>query len=227
MNFDHLPVDVAHARLPTVYEAAKIALAECWRIDECKDWADKAEALASYARQANDDELHKMATRIQSRAVSRCGEILETYDGRGNNQHSEGALSKQQVAREAGLSEHQQVTATRVANVPREDFERQVESANPPTVTALAEQGRNARPKPEPRPGYPEATRALGLLRDFAKFCGEADSALAASAVEPWEREQTFTQIEEVVSWLRQFQLSLGERADAEKNTAEGHAVRH
>ena len=33
------------------------------------------------------------------------------------------------------MSERQQVTAIRVANIPADDFERQVESDQPPTVT--------------------------------------------------------------------------------------------
>ena len=53
------------ARLPVNYEAAKTALATCEQIDECKDWADKAMALAAYARQANDDELLHTARRIR------------------------------------------------------------------------------------------------------------------------------------------------------------------
>jgi hypothetical protein len=36
-------------------------------MDECQDWADQMEALASYARQAKDDELLQMAARIQAR----------------------------------------------------------------------------------------------------------------------------------------------------------------
>ena len=74
-----LPADlpnIAKARLPVVYEGAKTALAECSRIDECQEWADKAEALASYAKQAQDDELRRMADRIQARAIRRCGELL-------------------------------------------------------------------------------------------------------------------------------------------------------
>ena len=46
------------------------------------------------------------------------------------------------------MSERQQVTAIRVANVPVADFERQVDSPKPPTVTALAEQGKKATPRP-------------------------------------------------------------------------------
>lgn len=133
---------------------AKTALSECSRIDECQEWADKARALASYAKQSKDDSLRKMAERIQSRAINRCGELLKQVDGRGNNQHSVGAhttLSQRQAAKDANLSKHQQVQAVRVANIPRDQFESLVESDNPPTVTKLAEMGkRQARPEDQP-----------------------------------------------------------------------------
>jgi hypothetical protein len=67
---------VAHAKIPATYQAAKTAIAECVRVDECQDWADKAEALASYARQADDDSLRRMANRIQARGIRRCGELI-------------------------------------------------------------------------------------------------------------------------------------------------------
>lgn len=69
-------VPVCDAPLPIVYERATKALAECARIDECQDWANKAKALASYARQSKDDTLRKMADRIQARAIRRCGELI-------------------------------------------------------------------------------------------------------------------------------------------------------
>jgi hypothetical protein len=50
------------------------------------------------------------------------------------------------VARDAGLSRDRAITALRVASISRERFEAQVESDEPPTVTALADQGRKPRP---------------------------------------------------------------------------------
>ncbi len=61
------------------------ALASCERIDECKTWANKAEALASYAKMADDDSLRLLADRIQARAVRRMGELLKEFDGRGDH----------------------------------------------------------------------------------------------------------------------------------------------
>lgn len=69
-------LDVQNAALPASYEAAKQALATCTKLDECKDWSDKAQALASYARQADDDDLEKYAVKIKAHAIRRCGELL-------------------------------------------------------------------------------------------------------------------------------------------------------
>jgi hypothetical protein len=146
------PISAASARLPQTYETAKTALANCAQLDECQDWADKAAALASYAKQANDDEMMKMAVRIRDRAIRRAGELLKQIEPqpgkRTDVEPSGGAPTRLQVAKDAGMSRDQMHTAIRVANVPAEDFEKQVESQTPPTVTALAEQGKKAAPKP-------------------------------------------------------------------------------
>lgn len=139
-------INPTNARLPQTYESAKNALTQCMALDECKGWADKAAALASYAKQANDDELMKMATRIRDRAIRRAGELLQQIDGQGarTDQLSAGVHTKftqEQAARDAGMSKHQQVQAVRIANIPREDFDRQVDSDKPPTLSQLAVQG--------------------------------------------------------------------------------------
>lgn len=167
-----------NARLPQAYEAAKVALANCASIDECKDWADKAEALASYAKQADDDTLRRHADRIQARAIRRCGELLKQFDGRGGDQsESKPALTsaptQRQAAAQAGLSLHQQRTAVRVANVPAETFERAVESPAPPTVTKLADMGRKPRQAVDLGGRDPtDFNRAMhfkGMLQDYSR----------------------------------------------------------
>jgi hypothetical protein len=83
--------DTARARFPATYEQARTALASCDNVDECLDWANKAEALAAYAKMADDDTLRTLADRIQARAIRRMGELLKEFDGKGNNQHGVGA----------------------------------------------------------------------------------------------------------------------------------------
>lgn len=131
---------------PARYEHARTSLIECAEIDECKDWIDKAAAMEVYAKQANDDTLLKMAMRIKLRAAKKTGELINAIpSGQGNNQHSEGnhpKLTRNEVAQENGISEHQQKTYQRIANIDDDEFESQVESEAVPTMTALAEQGK-------------------------------------------------------------------------------------
>jgi hypothetical protein len=135
-------------KLPDTYIAAVKALSECVRVDEAKDWADKAAALASYAKQAKDRRLLKLAKRIHMRAVRRQGELLKELQpqpGRRTDlQPYGGAPTRLQAATSAGLSRDQMVTAVRVASVPESTFTAAVESENPPTVSALALLGKRS-----------------------------------------------------------------------------------
>ena len=181
------------AQLPKTYEAARAALAECSAVDECKDWADKAAALASYARQSQDDQLEKMANRIRARATRRAGELLKQIEPqKGGDRKSEEyqregdrpLISRTDAARDAGFSSHQAKQAVRVANVPEDDFEAQVESSNPPTLTQLATQG-ITKPKPQPivdlkgrdPRDFNRALHFLGTFEDYAR-------ALAKESIE-------------------------------------------
>ncbi len=87
-----------------------------------------------------------MAARIRARAMRRAGELLKQIEpGKtGPKQLTDAAdtqLSRTDVAKRAGMSERQQVTAVRVASIPERQFTEQVESATPPTLTELARQG--------------------------------------------------------------------------------------
>ena len=142
-----IPAEIAcltkTAPLPQIYEAAKEAIAECARLDECADWADKAAAIASYARQADDFELETWARRIRDRAARRCGELLRAFDARGGDRKNVSPLafaprSRTVVAQEAGLSEHKARTAVNIAAIPEAEFEAAVESKRPPGTTLLS-----------------------------------------------------------------------------------------
>lgn len=174
-----MPISPANARLPQTYESAKVALANCANIDECKDWADKAQALASYAKQANDEELMKMSTRIRDRAIRRAGELLKQIEPSKGGRPSEtrgGAspsFTRKEAAADAGMSPDQAKMAVRIANVPRESFEAQVESANPPTASKLASQGKRPAPQPvidlkgrDPQ----EFNRSLHFIADVQEY---------------------------------------------------------
>jgi len=210
-------IQIQSAQLPKSYENAKTALAECSRLDECQAGADKAAALASYAKQAEDDTLYAYARRIQSRAVNRSGELLKQIEAaRGGDRRSdqwEGdrpLVTRTQAAAEAGMSEHQRKTALRVASIPGDEFEALVESDDPPSVTELARLGTQSKPRPE----FNHATTAIGTLREFAEFCRKHDPIEVASGVYPHEAPRCADDVAEVDAWLDRFIVNLRSEAN-------------
>lgn len=96
---------------------------------------DKAAALASYAKQADDDELEKHALRVRARAIRRCGELLQQIDkGRGGRPIEETCSLKEQVfspegrsaaAREFGLRKKQKKTPSGSRVFPQQTLTKQ------------------------------------------------------------------------------------------------------
>lgn len=92
-----------------------------------------------------DAERVAAEARIRARAIRRAGELLRQIEprpgARTDIEPDAAADTRSDAAREAGMSKRQQNTATRIANVPEADFEAQVESDRPPTLSQLAQQG--------------------------------------------------------------------------------------
>lgn len=192
-------------QLPQKYEAARAAIAECHRIDECKTWSDKAAALASYARQANDDTLRVMAVRIQDRAIRRAGELLKQIEpGQGARTDLGPVPTRGDAAREAGLSDRQRKTALRVAAIPEAEFNRQVESERPPTVTKLADQGRTQRVR-ERDPAAEHFEAACSALDEFARFCDNHDAIETAQTFGAEDAEMARRCAATLHQWLDAF----------------------
>jgi hypothetical protein len=214
-------LDVDRARLPAVYEAAKRALAECSRIDQCKQWADKAEALASYARQAADQELRRFADRIQARAIRRCGQLLKEYPphkgGRPSSKTQDGTVpsfTRTQAAEDAGLSERQRKTAVRVANVPEEEFEAAISGDTPATVTDLAVRGTNSKASVDHLDGrdpvdFENATRLIGTMSRFNRDAAAIDLTAAARGLWPNEAGELCSHVEVARDWLAQVGMTV------------------
>lgn len=211
-------INIRGAALPASYEAAKQALAKCSSIDECKDWSDKAGALASYAKQADDDQLEQYAMRIKARAIRRCGELLKQVDGRGNYSESESGgaptFTQRQMAEQAGMSKDQQVQAVRVANIPGNQFNDAVEAGDT-TITGLAAMGKKPAPHnpypdaPPAPPGFIQATEAIGTVKMFAEFCQGNDPVNVAGGVMEYETDDIREHISTIDKWLDRFIVNL------------------
>jgi hypothetical protein len=145
------------AKLPANYIAARNALAQCVRVDECAKWAAKALALQSYARQMKDGQMEHDAQRIRDRAMQRAGELLgeikkEKTGPKQLKSHEGQKLTRSQAASDAGLSPKQAKTAMEIARVEKKLADEMIEATPPASVRELAAAGRTARPKPEPKP---------------------------------------------------------------------------
>jgi len=205
------------ARLPAVYERAKSALMECYRVDECRDWADKWIALASYGRQADDETLFKTAVKIKARAIRRAGELLREFDARGDHRKStpDGTFSQRQAAEAGGFSKKQEVQAVRVANVPEPEFEALIESEHPPTITALAELGKKTQPKPlidlngrDPEDFY-TATRGQGAIEHLADVALSCEAAAVARGSLDHEVAEILGHIATIRLWIDELENQL------------------
>ena len=195
--------------MPEAYNRAVIALQECNQIDECKEWSDKMSALASYWKQANDETMWKLAKRIQARAYRRAGELLKQFDNRGrpseNNDGDVTNLSQKEAAEQSGFSERQKVTAVRLANVPEDKFNAQVESDNPPTITKLAEQGkRDYLSKPKPA-GFSEAIQMEGAFRDLVNQMEENDPLFIIGGMDADDIAKMKEYIQRIETWCDTF----------------------
>lgn len=154
-HLDHskLP-SIQKSTYPVLYQKAKEALSECARIDECKEWSSKAEALGSYAKQVNDDELEKYARRIKFRALKRCQELLESYKTyKSVNLGTAGRLStsRKATALNSGLSLYEYKATQGIGQLCDEDFEFLVESSNPPKIIEFVQPEKNLPGKAIPK----------------------------------------------------------------------------
>ncbi len=190
-------IDTENAQLPVSYQRASREIANCFSLDECKEWSDKSQALASYAKQASDEDLEKTAKRIRARAVYRMGQILKEFqaadraaflnkgEARGAGGCPTGEIqSQRQAAEAAGITKHQEKQAVAVAHVPEQTFNEMVEADKPATVVALRKRGDEERDKQEKENKAPPrrrlepsqrsmdmraATTLIGATKDYAQ----------------------------------------------------------
>lgn len=181
----------SRGQLPEFYRSAQAALAQCAKVDECKTWADKAEAIASYARMAGDKKLMQCALRIKARATKRCGVLLLEFDAKqGLKRAGTNPLSpRDRAAKEAGLSKGQRKQAQRVAAYSEADpngYEQAIESDNPATITELARRGTRKKPKTLFDLGgrsvkdFQAATALMGALGFLHRYTKEPPNRAAA-----------------------------------------------
>ena len=114
-------------------------------------------------------------------------------------------MLRREAGANAGLSSNQVKTAVRVANVDGEVFEAAVEGENPPSVTALAEQGTKKQlvdlqgRDPEE---FSISTQGQGRIQSLADFAKETDPKIVVSGALDFRIEVILENISVVSVWL-------------------------
>jgi hypothetical protein len=95
------------------YDAMRLQVAQCARVDEAAEIRNRADKLRAYAKQKKDHELHRWMGEIFCRATLRYGELSKGMDkakvvgGRGGKAELRlpaGGKSKEQQIKASGLS---------------------------------------------------------------------------------------------------------------------------
>lgn len=149
------------------YEAARAALQAAHDVDEVKDIRDKAQAMAAYAKQANDTAMVEWATEIKVRAERKAGEMLAEMD---KNKGAAATRSRDGSAlptlEKLGISHNQSSRWQKLAAIPPSQFEQAVEAAKEiageVTTAALL---RASRPVDDP-PASPPVPKPKVIVAD-------------------------------------------------------------
>ena len=169
MNLQSLPA-VIKRRIPTVrlpdnYMAACVALVACSRVDEVKEWSDKAEGVASYARQANDTQMFDLAQRIKNRAERRLGELLDDL----KRKDADDDYSKPREPLGVYIGRRRRENAVNLASIPEKKFEESNSQTPAPTVISLLKQNGAYTPMQVGKAEF-EARRASMGVREREHF---------------------------------------------------------
>lgn len=203
--------------MPVNYEAARKAIALCVEIDECKDWADKAAAIASYAKQSRDATMRDAATRIQLRAEERLGELLASIPkGTAIFSHEKNKMvpnynGKWATARRAGVTNAQYYRATHIAAVPKKKRDKAIEASPPIRPHVLAAMSVKLAPdtsgrKSEPSYAHVHAGGEVGRLIRYGHLHPARQSGVETSLDDANYIRKHFRKL---VEWLDEFEQCL------------------
>lgn len=211
----HVKPKIAQAIVPVVYSEAVNALTKCRSIDESKFWADKADALAAWAKIYKNNEAEAEAKRLKAHAYRRMSELAEsmlpTPDRRGRRQQG----AKKHLLN-AGLTPIQAVNVRRVGALPQKTFDSAIAQEKPPGIQRLATMGIGNRGNG----GFPASSLAW---REFAHsgasapasklrmFCRKHPAYEFGRSFYPGETKAVRALISELREWLEELDASLPE----------------
>lgn len=147
------------------YDSARFALQQAVEIDEVKDIRDKAQAMAAYARQANDTQLVEWATEIKVRAERKAGQMLSDMPknpGQLKNSSRSHDATTTKTLTELGINKTQSSRWQKLAAVSDDQFEEAIvaakEVAGEVTTAAMLRIEKANRPPEQTKPVRQESS---------------------------------------------------------------------
>jgi len=191
--------------VPVEYETAVNALAECINLDEAKHWADKADALAAWAKIYRNDEAGIKSRQLKLHAYRRMGEIAKELrpvknTGRGS---SPGPRS---LLREQGLSEDQVIAAAHLSKLPKDEFTKLIDAPKPPSPTLARRASSSFSNSTENWKAFVMSGQSASAFRGF---CRNHPARALAQGLSPDEKKKALEYIREISDWIDEFERHL------------------
>jgi hypothetical protein len=187
-------VPVAAPEALANYDRACVAIANAHRVDEAKDIADKATALATYAHQAKNHEAERMMCEIRVRAERRCGELIVEAKKSGGLKHgghnskvrAMDLASKPASLESIGITKNDSSNWQKLAAIPTKVFEGRLAAVPVATTQTIIK----PKPVPEPRPEPDGTPHMFKLLSALHKAIRRDDKKAAVQAA--WQMDKHF-----------------------------------
>ena len=202
---------IRDAIVPVKYDIAVRALVACQNIHEAKLYADKADALAAWAKIYQDDQVRIEARRLKLHAYRRMGTLareLQPGSGLINSGGSmPGLLAK---LKEFGLSRHNACAASAISKISDKEFRKAIESVTPLTPSAFLRR----------YPGSSDAWKTIvgqrtsEGLQNFCAFCRKHEPKLLARSLTLSEAKKAKLMATDATEWLDTFDQYLKHETD-------------
>lgn len=227
MNFPvNLPTDIhqriPNAILPVEYAAACRAIAACLTIDESKNWSDKADALAAWAKIYKSDQASLEAKRLKLHAYRRMSELSDQLRPANQKEKGPGAArgarpGPQTLLTAHGFSQTQAQNIRKIGAIPHSQFEVIINSENPPGIKRAAFLGRGQRLHHGGRRPYSNSyflileglASNMGVRALVSRLCRKYPAKDLAKDMRVDEAEAIRPWIIELIDWMDDFDQSL------------------
>lgn len=185
--------------VPVEYENALAQLRACRTLEESRYWADKAEALAAWAKIYHSGEAERESRLLKLHAYRRMGEIaLElrpvTYR-KGLPKGKQQLPGPRSLLIESGLSKREAMAARRLATINASAFEAMLNMPRPPSPTASMNCNTNS-----------DEGRCMQSLQMLSFWCRKLTPAHMAAYVSRGERQAWRAQLQTIVEWIDEFE---------------------